>query len=228
MWLYTREQVAAAVDLAALSPCYTSVDVSLCCQKAIRFGCASVCVQPYHVPIAARLLRDFPIGVGTVVGFPHGSDAPAIKGRACSTAIRQGAAEIDMVLNIAAMLDGDWDTVAEEINGAVSVCHNNGVLLKVILETCYLKDQYVGYACDYAAKLGVDFVKTSTGFGPWGATPEVVKLMLNVVEGQCQVKASGGIQTYEDAERFLALGCTRLGSSKIAELMPYYSPGDEG
>ncbi len=228
MCRYTREQVAAAVDLAVLSPCHTSVDVSLCCQKAIRFGCASVCVQPYHVPIAARLLRGYPTVVGTVVGFPHGSDAPSIKGRACSTAIRQGADEIDMVLNIAAMLDGDWDTVAEEINGAVSVCHNNGALLKVILETCYLKDRYIGYACAYAVKLGADFVKTSTGFGPLGATPGAVKIMLDAVEGQCHVKASGGIATYADAERFLDLGCTRLGSSKIAELMPDYSPGDEG
>lgn len=217
---YTRKEVAAAVDLAVLTPCHTSVDVSLCCQKAIRFGCASVCVQPYQIPIAARLLDGYSVSVGTVVGFPHGSDAPAIKGRACSTAIRQGADEIDMVLNIAAMLEGDWDTVGEEINGAVSVCHNHGVLLKVILETCYLKDRYIASACAYAAKMGVDWVKTSTGYGPGGATPEAVEIMLSVVGDQCQVKASGGIKTYKDAEFYLELGCTRLGSSRIEALMP--------
>lgn len=217
---YTCEEVAATVDLAALTPCHTSVDVSICCQKAIRFGCASVCVQPYQIPIAARLLDGYAVSVGTVVGFPHGSDAPAIKGRACSTAIRRGADEIDMVLNIAAMLEGDWDTVGEEINGAVSVCRENGAILKVILETCYLKDRYIAIACAYAAKLGADFVKTSTGYGSGGATPEAVKTMLAVVGDRCQVKASGGIKTYADAEFYLDMGCTRLGSSEIEALMP--------
>lgn len=220
MHKYTREQVAAAVDLAVLTPNHTSVDVSLCCQKAIRFGCASVCVQPYHVPIAARLLEDYPVGVGTVVGFPHGSDSPEVKEQACINALDCGADEIDMVLNIAAMLDGDWETVEAEIETAVRVCHDDGKLLKVILETCYLKDRYIGYACAYAAKLGADFVKTSTGYGPGGATPEAVQIMLNVVGDQCQVKASGGIMTYEDAELYLGMGCTRLGSSRIEALMP--------
>jgi deoxyribose-phosphate aldolase len=222
---YTREEVAAAVDLAALMPQHTSVDVSLCCQKAIRFGCASVCVPPYHVPIAARLLEDYPVGVGTVVGFPHGSDSPEIKEQACITALDCGATEIDMVLNIAAMLDGDWETVEAEIEGAVRVCHDDGALLKVILETCYLKDRYIANACVCAANLGVDFVKTSTGYGPGGATPEAVKIMLNAVGPQCQVKASGGIATYADAELYLGLGCTRLGSSRIEELMPDYTRG---
>lgn len=217
---FSNKQVAAAVDLAVLLPNHTSVDVSICCQKAIRYRCASVCVQPYHIPIAARLLGDYPVAVGTVVGFPHGSDAPSIKARACHAAIRQGADEIDMVLNIAAMQEGDWDTVATEIHGAVSVCHNNGVLLKVILETFYLEARYLGYACAYAAKAGADWVKTSTGYGPGGATPEAVKLMLEAVDGKCQVKASGGIKTYADARLYLDLGCTRLGSSRIAELMP--------
>lgn len=218
---YTSERVAAAIDLAALKPNHTSVDVSICCQKAIRYNCASVCVQPYQIHIAARLLNGYNPGVGTVISFPHGSDAPAIKARACYAAIRQGAEEIDMVLNIAAMQEGDWDTVAAEIQGAVSVCHNNGVLLKVILETCYLEPRYLGYACAYAAKAGVDFVKTSTGFGPKGATLDAVKLMLEAVDGRCQVKASGGIKTYADAEMYLDLGCERLGSSRIAELLPY-------
>ena len=217
---YTLSQVAAAVDLAALKPDHTSVEVSLCCQKAIRYNCASVCVQPYQVPIAARLLYGYNPGVGTVVSFPHGSDTPAVKGRACGAAVRNGADEIDMVLNIAAMLEGDWDTISEEIYGAVSMCQNHAVLLKVILETCYLKDRYIGYVCQLAAKLGVDFVKTSTGCGAYGATPEAVKLMLEAVDGRCGVKASGGIKTYADAELYLDLGCARLGSSRISELVP--------
>ncbi len=218
---YTGAEVAAAVDLAVLKPNHTSVDVSVCCQKAIRFKCASVCVQPYHVSIAARLLEGYPVAVGTVVGFPHGSESPENKELACCLALDCGAVEIDMVLNIAAMLEGDWETVEAEIEAAARVCHEDGALLKVILETCYLKDRYIGYACTYAAKLGADFVKTSTGFGPGGATPEAVKTMLKVVGDQCQVKASGGIATYADAELYLDLGCTRLGSSKIEALLPY-------
>ena len=221
MCRYTPETIAAAVDLAALKPNHTSVEVSICCQKAIRYNCASVCVQPYQMPIAARLLKGYSPGVGTVVSFPHGSDAPSIKARACGSAIRYGANELDMVLNIAAIQEGDWDTIGEEIYGAVSVCHNNGVILKVILETCYLKDRFIGYACQLAAKLGVDFVKTSTGFGSGNATPEAVRIMVDAVEGRCEVKASGGIKTYADAELYLDLGCTRLGSSRIEELMPY-------
>jgi deoxyribose-phosphate aldolase len=178
-------------------------------------------VQPYQVPIAARLLEDYPVKVGTVVGFPHGSDSPEVKEAACIVALDCGAKEIDMVLNTAAMLDGDWETIEAEIEAAVRVCHEDRALLKVILEVCYLKPRYVGYACTYAAKLGADFVKTSTGFGPGGATPEAIKLMSKVVGDQCQVKASGGIKTYADAELYLDLGCTRLGSSLVEELMPY-------
>jgi len=220
---YTREQVAAAVDLAALRPNHTSVDVSLCCQKAIRFGCASVCVQPYQVPIAARLLDGYGVGVGTVVGFPHGSEAGAVKALACAKAIDKGADEIDLVLNIAAMMEGDWDVVENEIRLAVAACHERGVRLKTILETCFLKPRYIAAATLYANKLGADWVKTSTGYGSEGATPEAIEVMRDAIEaagGSCQVKASGGIKTYADAERYLNLGCTRLGSSKIEELLP--------
>lgn len=222
MCKYTPERIAAAVDLACLKPEATSVDVSVCCQKALQYECASVCVKPYHVPIATRILDGFNVKVGTVVGFPHGSDAPDVKALACYNLIGLGADEIDMVLNIGAMRDADWDTIANEIQGAVEICHEYGTLLKVILETCYLNKFEIQCACACAKQLGVDFVKTSTGFGTGGATPETVRLMVNAVNGKCQVKASGGISTYDHAETFLDLGCTRLGSSRIAELMPYY------
>jgi deoxyribose-phosphate aldolase len=227
MCKYTPERVAAAVDLASLKPGATSVDVSLCCQKAIRYGCASVCVKPYHVPIAARLLEGYDVGVGTVVGFPHGSDSADVKALACYNLIGSGANELDMVLNIAAMKDGDWETVFEEIQAASEICHEYDALLKVILETCYLKESEIAYACECAVRAGADFVKTSTGFGSGGATPEAVRLMVEVVGTKCEVKASGGIRTYEDAETYLDLGCTRLGSSKVVELTPYCVEGHE-
>lgn len=220
MCKYAPERVAAAVDLAALKPDATSVDVSVCCQKAIRYGCASVCVKPYHVPIAARLLEDTGVGVGTVVGFPHGSDSLAVKSLSCYELIGAGATEIDMVLNISAIKDGDLDTVVDEIRACAEVCHENDAILKVILETCYLKPMEIHYACAAAVMGGADFVKTSTGFGTYGARVEDVEVMIEAVSGKCQVKASGDIRNYEDAETFLALGCTRLGSSRVAELMP--------
>ena len=221
MCKYSRTHVAAAIDLAALKPEATSVDVSICCQKAIRYGCASVCVKPYHVPIAAQLLEGYNIGVGTVIGFPHGSDQAAVKALACYDAIGAGATELDMVLNIAAIKDGDLETVREEIEEAARVCHKDDAILKVILETCYLKPYEIALACDLAVRGDADFVKTSTGYGPYGARAEDVRIMLDSVGYNCEVKASGDIRTYADAEMYLDLGCTRLGSSRVDELMPY-------
>ena len=222
MRVYSPEDIAGAVDLAMLKPNATSVDVSICCQRAIRYGCASVCVKPYHVPIAARLLEDTSVAVGTVVGFPHGSDDADVKAFACYNLIEQGAAELDMVLNISALKDGDWTTVDDEIRELVTVCHNNGALLKVILETCYLTRFEIATACVSARQAGANFVKTSTGYGTYGARIEDVRIMLAYTKGcDCQVKASGGIRNCADAETYLNLGCTRLGSSRVARLMPY-------
>ena len=220
MCRYNPVQVAAAIDLAVLKPEATSVDVSVCCQKAIRYECASVCVKPYHVPIAARLLKGYNIAVGTVVGFPHGSDSEIIKANACHELIQLGADELDAVINIAAIKDGDWGTFDNEVRMMTDLCHTFDARIKIILETCYLKPNEIYTACQLAADAGADWVKTSTGFGIHGATPEAVQIMVEAVEDACQVKASGDIRTYEDAETYLDLGCTRLGSSRVAELMP--------
>lgn len=226
MCKYAPEKVAATVDLACLKPDATSVDVSLCCQTAVQYGCASVCVKPYHVPIAARLLENEAVSVGTVISFPHGSDSPGRKALACYDLINAGAKELDMVLNIAAIKDGDWQVIVDEIGGAAGVCGKHSVLLKVILETCYLEASEIVFACIHAMQNGANFVKTSTGFGPGNATPGAVRLMVEAVGLKGQVKASGGIKTYDDAELYLDLGCTRLGSSRIAELMPYDLEGE--
>jgi deoxyribose-phosphate aldolase len=179
-------------------------------------------VKPYHVPVAARLLEGYEVEVGTVVGFPHGSESPDVKALSCYNVIGAGATEVDMVLNISAIKDGDWDVIVDEIQAAAEICHEHDALLKVILETCYLKASEITFASVCAMRNGADFVKTSTGFGTGGATPEAVRLMVEAVGLKCQVKASGGIKTYDDAELYLGLGCTRLGSSRVAELMPYY------
>jgi len=222
MCRYSPSHIAAAIDLACLKPEASSVDVSVCCQKAIRHSCASVCIKPYHVPIAARLLEGYETKAGTVIGFPHGSSPILVKACEIYSTLCMGAQEIDMVLNIGALKDGDWGTVFKEIDLATKICHGEKTLLKVILETCYLKDSEIAYACECAVRAKADFVKTSTGYGTVGATPEAVKLMVKAVGDKCQVKASGGIKTYDDAELYLDLGCTRLGSSRVEELMPYY------
>jgi deoxyribose-phosphate aldolase len=125
-----------------------------------------------------------------------------------------------MVMNISALKDGDLNTVCDEIKAVAEVCRNGGALLKVILETCYLKPHEISQACICAVAGGADWVKTSTGFGPYGARVADVKIMMRAVGLNCQVKASGDIRTYKDAETYLDLGCTRLGSSRVAELMP--------
>lgn len=136
-------------------------------------------------------------------------------------AIGAGANEIDVVIDIGAALSGRWNKVMDGLEAAVSIGHEWGALVKIILETCYLPPTIIRKVCRLCADAGADFVKTSTGYGSMGATPEAVTLMQVAVGGRCQVKASGGIATYEDAELFLDLGCTRLGSSKVEELFPY-------
>jgi deoxyribose-phosphate aldolase len=227
MFNYTREQIAATVDLACLKPDATSVDVSICCQKAIRYKCASVCVKPYHVPIAARLLEGFDVGVGTVVGFPHGNSEPTIKALEAAAVVKSGATEFDWVTNIGAIKDGNWEPVVTEFKAMAQICRETGVKCKVILETCYLKENEIYAASHLAALDGVDWVKTSTGFGTDNARVCDVSVMLYATKDfDTEVKASGGIKQYEDAERFLSLGCTRLGSSRIEELMPDWSDNE--
>jgi len=224
--MYAANEIARTVDLACLAPTATKQDVAVCCQKAIRYGCASVCVKPYHVAFANMLLKGYPVKAGTVVSFPHGNDAPHVKQAACAQAIEDGAAEVDMVLNIAAILEREWGSVAADVRRASAECKQAGVLLKTIIESACLTDALIVSSSGLAAHYGADFVKTSTGYGPGSATVSAVQLMLGAVQGtDCKVKASGGIKTYEDARKFLDLGCARLGSSRIAELLP---PGDSG
>lgn len=221
MCKYSPEKIAAVIDLAALKPQHTEDDTLRVCGVSARFGCASVCVKPSFIGVADKELEGTGIGVGTVVNFPHGNSAPNIIAFEAYEAIGAGANEIDVVIDIGAALSGRWNKVMDGIEAAVSIGHEWGALVKIILETCHLPPTTIRKVCRLCADAGADFVKTSTGYGSMGATPEAVKLMVAAVDGRCQVKASGGIATYEDAELFLDLGCTRLGSSKVEELFPY-------
>ena len=213
---YTPRQIADALDLAVLKPNATRNDVECACALAYKHKIKSVCVAPIYVPLAVNLFGN----VSCVIGFPHGNSTPDAKYREAADALRDGAKELDVVTNYGRFLDGDSSPIIEELEVIVSVTHGRGAVVKAILETCYYTPKQIRQACDICVEHGVDFVKTSTGFGPKGAEYVPTLTMIDAVKDKCQVKASGGINNYARAQFYLDLGCTRLGSSKFLELLP--------
>src|SRR5215212_6861466 len=219
-------EFAKTVDHTLLSPEATEGDIRRLCQEAARYHFAAVCVLPCHVRLAARELRGTDVKVATVVSFPFGADATVVKAAAVRDAIQGGASELDVVMNISKFLSGDFAYVAEELaslNVEVSaVAMNNGLndaVLKVIVETAYLSDKMKRLAVQIVASSGADFVKTSTGFGPGGATLEDVALLREEAPEGLAVKASGGIRTLDDALDMLNAGASRLGASSSVQIM---------
>ena len=214
---YSKEQIAAILDLAVLKPTATQQDIKDACALANKHGIRSVCVAPCNVKLAASLFGN----VSAVVGFPHGTSEPAVKYLEATTAMRDGARELDMVLNYGRFLGGDPSPVIAELAVVVSAAHQVGVTVKAILETCYHTPAQIREMCRICVNCGTDFVKTSTGFGQEGATFGTVQIMLDAVDGSgVQVKASGGIHHYAQVARYLDLGCTRIGASNFNELLP--------
>ncbi len=208
---YILSNVAATIDHAVLKPNQTEADVRSNAELCIHYGVASMCVKPCDVQQAARLLRDSSVLVSSVLSFPHGNDTPATKVFQARQAIENGVHEIDMVMNIGEFLSGNWAYVLDDIAAVVALAHANGVRVKVIQESCYLTLDQVAKACEIALEAGADFVKTSTGFGPSSATPEIIETMVKAVGGKMGIKASGGIRTWEQAVGYLQQGATRLG-----------------
>ena len=209
--MYTKEQVASKIDHAVLKPEYGSEDVRQHAAMCIKRGVGNMCVRPCDVSLAYELLKDSQTTVSVVVGFPHGSNRPETKALEAKLAIEEGVREIDMVMNIGRFLSGDEGYVQKDIEAVVGAAKPEGVLVKVILETCYLDPEQIARACLIAEKSGADFVKTSTGFGTGPATPEAIEIMKQTVGRSMGVKASGGIRTWETAIAFLDQGCDRLG-----------------
>lgn len=170
-----------------------------------------MCVKPCDIKSAKKLLSGSDVKVSCVLSFPHGADATSVKIFQAKQAIGDGTDEIDMVMNIGKFLSGDYNYVLEDIRAVVDIAHSQGVLVKVIQESGFLTPEQVAKACELSHEAGADFVKTSTGFGPGKATPEVIAIMVKTVGGKMGVKASGGIRTPEDAAAFLKQGATRLG-----------------
>jgi deoxyribose-phosphate aldolase len=204
---------APLIDHTLLKPEATADQVAQLCFEAKKHHFASVCVNPGHVKLCAELLKDTPVKVCTVIGFPLGATAPEVKVFETGNALKQGATEIDMVINIGALKARDLELVAKDIRGVVQASHAAGALTKVIIETSLLNDEEKVIACLLSKEAGADFVKTSTGFSTGGATVEDVALMRRVVGPDLGVKASGGIRTREDVEKMVQAGATRIGAS---------------
>ena len=211
--------LAALIDHTILKPEATRDDVIRVCREARRYGFASVCVNPYWVPLVALELRGSAVKVCTVVGFPLGATSTAAKVCEAELALRDGAQEVDMVMNIGALKSGDYAVVESDIRLVAETCHRYGAILKVILETALLDDTEKAVACALAKLAGADFVKTSTGFSKGGATAADVALMRRVVGPQMGVKASGGIRTLEDLKAMTAAGATRIGASASVRIV---------
>ena len=210
-------------DHTLLKPQATEADIIKLCHEAIKYDFASVCVNGCYVPLACKSLAKSGVKTAAVVGFPLGAASTDVKAVEAKTAIEDGADEIDMVINIGLAKDGRFDAMQKEIEVLSHICHTNGRLLKVILETCLLTDEEITKACLAAKNANSDFVKTSTGFSTGGATAEDVKLMRRTVGDSMKIKASGGIRTLKDAMEMIRAGADRLGCSASVEIMEEFN-----
>ncbi len=209
--MYTRNEVAKTIDHAVLKAEFTDNDLNQHAQLCINFGVYSMCVKPCDVKAAADLLSGSSVKVSCVLSFPHGADASRVKAFQAKAAIEDGVAEIDMVMNIGKFLSGDHEYVRRDIQAVVDVAHAHDVKVKVIQESAFLTMEQVAKACEISHEAGADFVKTSTGFGPGSATPEMIDVMIKTVGDKMSIKPSGGIRTWETAVSYLDQGADRLG-----------------
>ena len=214
----TYAQLAKTIDHSLLRPELTEADVVAGCELAARYHVASVCVKPADVALAARLLKGSDVAVGTVLGFPHGNATTAVKVFEARDALANGAVELDMVINIGALRSGKYDYVRDEIQAVVEAAKGKA-LVKVILENAYLTDEQKVTACKLAEAAGADFVKTSTGFAPTGATIEDVKLMRRSVSDRVQVKCAHGVRTLQALLDMIDAGVTRTGATATAAIL---------
>lgn len=215
-----KKELAGMMDHTLLKAFATTSDIERVAKEAIEIGAASVCVNPIHVKQVADILKGSGVKTCTVIGFPLGANTSEVKAFETKDAIANGAEEVDMVINVGALKEGNAEAVYRDIQAVVDAA--DGTLVKVIIETCYLTDAEKEAACLAAAKAGADFVKTSTGFGTGGATAHDVELMKKTVPASMKVKASGGMRTWEDVKPVLAAGADRLGVSASLEILKGY------
>ncbi|MCS7239321.1 MAG: deoxyribose-phosphate aldolase [Thermoguttaceae bacterium] len=216
---YTYEDISKMIDHSLLSPTLTDEELEAGCRLAVLYNVATVCVKPYFVRQAVDLLAPSPVKATTTVGFPHGSHSTRIKVAEATAAIEDGAEELDMVVNIGKVLSEDWPYVRSDIRGVLEVVRQHGKVLKVIFENCYLQKQHKIRLCELCGELGVDFVKTSTGYAEGGATLEDLRLMREHCPPHVQIKAAGGVRTLDQLLAVRAIGVTRVGATRTAEIL---------
>ncbi len=220
-----KEDISRYIDHTNLRAYATEDDIIRLCDEAKEYGFYAVCVNPYRVRLAKERLKGTDVKVASVIGFPLGATPTEVKVFETKKALEDGADELDMVINIGALKDGDYEYVRKDIEEVVKVAREKGAIVKVIIETCYLTDEEKVKACELAKEAGAHFVKTSTGFGTGGATVEDVRLMRKVVGPEMGVKAAGGIRTYEQAVAMIEAGATRIGTSSGVKIVE--GAGDE-
>lgn len=218
----TESQIARLIDHTLLKPEASREDIQRLCEEAIDYGFASVCVNPWNVSQAAELVRGSEVSVCAVVGFPLGATLPIVKEFEAGEAIKAGAKEIDMVINVGALKSGQEALAEADVRGVVDASHRAGALCKVILETAVLTREEKVRGALLAKKAGADFVKTSTGFGPGGATVEDVRLIRETIGSGTGIKAAGGVRTLEDLRKMVEAGATRIGSSSGVKIIEQF------
>jgi len=216
---YTYEELAKMIDHSLLRPEMPDDVLLQGIAEAIAYDVASVCIMPYKLKDCAQRLAGTNVKPSTTIGFPHGGHTTAVKAAEAKQAMADGGVELDMVVNISRVLSLDWAYVREDIQAVADVAHQAGGKIKVIFENCYLEDRHKIRLCEICGELGVDWVKTSTGFGTGGATDEDLILMRKHSPPHVQVKAAGGIRTLDRALEVRALGVTRFGCTRTAEVL---------
>ena len=211
--------VAKMIDHALLAPTLTTADLEAGCRTAVAFDVASVCIMPYALARCSEILAGSSVAPSTTIGFPHGGHTTAVKAAEAARAVADGARELDMVVNISQVLSGAWDAVAADIRAVIEVAHAAGRRLKVIFENAYLQDAHKIRLCEIAGDLGADWVKTSTGFAPGGATLDDLRLMRKHAPPHVQVKAAGGVKTLDELLAVRDVGATRCGTSRTTDIL---------
>jgi deoxyribose-phosphate aldolase len=216
---YTYLDIAKMIDHSLLNPTLTAEDLEAGCRLALDYNAASVCILPYYLKRAADILRGSDVKASTTIGFPHGGNTTAIKLAEARQALADGGQELDMVSNISAVLSGNWDYVRQDIAAVVQAAHDSGQKVKVIFENCYLNDEQKVRLCGICGEVNADWVKTSTGYATGGATDADLILMRKHTPAHVQVKSAGGIRDLDALLRVRALGVTRSGATRTAEML---------
>lgn len=215
----TYSEIAKMIDHSLLNPALAAQDLEQGIDLALKYDVASVCILPYYLRRCAERLAGSTVKASTTIGFPHGGHTTATKVAEAKGALDDGGQELDMVVNISAVLSGDWTYVREDIRAVTELAHEQGQKVKVIFENCFLKDEHKIRLCEICGELSADWVKTSTGYGSGGATHADLALMRKHAPPHMQVKAAGGVRDYDALLAVRALGVSRVGASRTAEIL---------